>query len=451
MNPTAIEMNFDGIVGPTHNYSGLSYGNVASINNQRVKSNPKEAALQGLEKMKFLADRGFKQGVLPPHERPHIQTLKSLGFTGSDVDILKSVQKNAPSLLMACSSSAAMWVANAATISPSIDNIDQHVHFTPANLSAMFHRSIEPEFTSKILQIIFGNPLYFRHHPALPQGSYFSDEGAANHSRFCKTYGNPGVHLFVYDRYSFKTTPALPKIFPARQTIEASEAIARLHQIYPERIVFAQQNPKAIDAGVFHNDVASVGNCHVFLYHEAAFLGTDEVISALNQKMISCCDTEMVVVKVPEKRVSLDEAVSSYLFNSQLLSNPDGTMVLIAPSECRESPAVQQVLNEIVSNPENPIRDIHYFNLRESMRNGGGPACLRLRVTLTERELEAVHKDVLLTDRLYNKLKDWISKHYRSHLLPEDLADPHLLTESREALHELTKILNLGSIYSFQK
>ena len=27
----AYEVNFDGLVGPTHNYAGLSYGNVASL------------------------------------------------------------------------------------------------------------------------------------------------------------------------------------------------------------------------------------------------------------------------------------------------------------------------------------------------------------------------------------------------------------------------------------
>ncbi|MGA8031441.1 MAG: N-succinylarginine dihydrolase, partial [Casimicrobiaceae bacterium] len=44
-------MNFDGIPGPTHNYSGLAQGNLAAERNAQQVSNPREAALQGLEKM----------------------------------------------------------------------------------------------------------------------------------------------------------------------------------------------------------------------------------------------------------------------------------------------------------------------------------------------------------------------------------------------------------------
>ena len=139
----AREANFDGLVGPTHNYAGLSWGNVASKSNVSAVSNPKEAALQGLAKMKQLADRGYVQGVLPPHERPHLPTLRALGFSGNDADVLAQVLKKSPDLLAAVSSAAAMWTANAATVSPSADTRDRRVHFTPANLSAKFHRSIE--------------------------------------------------------------------------------------------------------------------------------------------------------------------------------------------------------------------------------------------------------------------------------------------------------------------
>ena len=84
------------------------------------------------------------------------------------------------------------------------------------------------------------------------------------------------------------------------------------------------------------------------------------------------------------------------------------------------------------------------------MRNGGGPACLRLRVVLTERELSAMHQGVLLTDQLSERLVKWVHTHYRDRLAPDDLKDPNLLRESREALNDLTGILGLGSVYSFQ-
>lgn len=451
MNVNAFEVNFDGIVGPTHNYSGLSFGNLASMENRLTDSNPKEAALQGLEKMMFLTSLGLKQGVLPPHERPHIPTLKALGFSGSDVDILNTAYNLNPRIVYECSSAAAMWTANAATVCPSVDSINKHVQFTPANLVSKFHRSIEANFTAKVLKAIFSNTAYFAHHSPLLPVADLADEGAANHTRLCNRYNAPGIQLFVFGRYAWQTSPFQPSVYPARQTLEASQAVARLHQLFPGRAVFAQQNPKAIDAGVFHNDVVSVGNRNVFFYHEAAFIRTDDVIAELKQKVYDFCDTELKTVQIPTNKVSLKDAVDSYMFNSQLVSISEEAMALLAPYECRNFPNVQALLNEILQDFENPIKEIHYTNLHESMRNGGGPACLRLRVVLTEQELSAMHQGVLLNERLYHKLKDWINKHYRSKLIPDDLADPALLQEIRTALDELTKILNIGSIYSFQK
>ena len=149
---TTIEANFDGLVGPTHNYAGLSAGNNASTSNAGGASNPKEAALQGLQKMKALQDLGLVQGVLPPQERPDLHTLRKLGFSGSDVQVLASAAKQAPLQLAACCSASSMWTANAATVSPSADCSDKRIHFTPANLNGMFHRSIEHETTGRSLK-----------------------------------------------------------------------------------------------------------------------------------------------------------------------------------------------------------------------------------------------------------------------------------------------------------
>src|SRR5207248_5247403 len=116
MKPTAFEINFDGLVGPTHNYAGLSYGNVASMKNKASISSPKQAALQGLEKMRLLEGLGVKQAVLPPHERPQLATLRALGFRGSDGDVLRGAQREDAALLAAVCSSSNMWAANAATV-----------------------------------------------------------------------------------------------------------------------------------------------------------------------------------------------------------------------------------------------------------------------------------------------------------------------------------------------
>lgn len=443
---TACEANFDGLVGPTHNYAGLSWGNVASESNVQGESNPREAALQGLKKMKDLADRGFVQGILPPHERPHLPTLRALGFSGSDARVLAQAAQSAPVLLGAASSASSMWTANAATVSPSADTADGRLHFTPANLNAKFHRSIEHPTTGRILQRIFGDEHHFAHHPALAPVSQFGDEGAANHTRFCGSYGDPGVELFVYGRMAFNESAPKPRNYPARQTLEACQSIARLHGLDSRRVVFAQQNPQAIDAGVFHNDVIAVGNGPVLFYHEHAFLNEAQVIDDLRGKLGS---TELIPIRVPAEAVSVIQAVQSYLFNSQLLSNPDGTMTLVVPGECRQSDAVSRYLDSLVAGP-NPITEVAVFELQQSMRNGGGPACLRLRVVLTGAERKVMHQGVLMTDELYGDLTAWINRHYRDRLVQADLADVKLLEESRSALHELTRIMGLGNIYEFQ-
>ncbi len=446
MTNKAIEANFDGLVGPTHNYSGLSYGNVASESNIRDVSNPREAALQGLEKMKALHDLGFVQGILPPQERPAIGTLRHLGFIGSDREVLIQAAKQAPAFLGAVASASSMWTANAGTVSPSADTADGRVHFTAANLTAKFHRSIEHPTTTQILEEIFKDAQYFAHHPALPMSTQFGDEGAANHTRLCVDYGARGVEFFVFGREAFNDAAPRPERYPARQTLEASQAIARLHGLAADNVVFAQQNPEVIDLGVFHNDVIAVGNRNVLFYHEQAFLRSAAVLRELEEKLQGALLKE---IKVPTEAVSVEDAITSYLFNSQLLSLDEDKMVLIVPTECAENDRVKDYLAHL-EEAANPIESVRYFDLKQSMKNGGGPACLRLRVVLTQQELKAVNGRVLLDDNLYLELRQWIEKHYRDRISQQDLADPSLLEECRSALDELTGILQLGVIYPFQ-
>lgn len=448
----SYEVNFDGIVGPTHNYSGLSFGNEASVKNRQAVSNPKKAALQGLYKMKCLMDLGIKQAVLPPHERPHIPTLRTLGFCGSDSEVVAQAYKDAPELFFSCCSASSMWAANAATVSPSIDSTDGRVHFTAANLAHKFHRSIEAETTHGILQTIFSDSRCFVHHSLLPPGDALSDEGGANHSRFCNHIGEPGLQLFVYGRRAFESSGTrTPALYPARHTLEASKTIARRHLLKSDNVVFAQQNPMAIDAGVFHNDVISVGHENVFFYHEHAFMNTDAVIDEITRKAAQCCQTKITLIKVLESQVSIKDAVASYLFNSQIVTLGNNSKVLIAPKECQELASVNGLLDLIRRDANNSIQRIHYIDLRESMRNGGGPACLRLRVVLNEKEIAAALPSVFLTNSLYLQLTDWVERHYRDMLTPDDLRDPQLLLENCKSLDDLSQILRLGSVYSFQR
>ncbi len=442
-----MEANFDGLIGPTHSYAGLSFGNLASHRNSGSVARPREAALQGLAKMRFLHDLGLRQGILPPCDRPDIVTLRQLGFAGSDEDVVRSAADAAPALLANMTSASSMWAANAATVAPSADTTDGRVHFTPANLAAKLHRSIEPPQTSAILRAIFASPDHFVHHEPLPGGTHFGDEGAANHTRFTAAEGARAVHFFVYGRELLNSSGRAPARYPARQTREASEAVARLHRLKPGTTVFAQQNPAAIDAGVFHNDVISVGNGNVFLCHEGAFEDTDAVCAAIEEQL----GEPLVRVMVTADELPWEDAVSSYLFNSQLVSVPGGRMALIVPTECRDNGRAWAVLDRILDDETNPIDDVHVVDVRQSMRNGGGPACLRLRVALTDDEWAQVAPGCRFTPELHATLNAWVERHYREDLPAADIVDPALMMESRSALDELTTLLGLGSVYPFQR
>lgn len=441
-----FEANFDGLVGPTHNYAGLSFGNVASLNNAAQAANPKAAAKQGLQKAKALADMGMIQGMLAPQERPDLHTLRRIGFSGTDKEVLQKAAEQAPAVLRACCSASSMWTANAATVSPSADTHDGRVHFTPANLVDKLHRSIEPQTTGNILKAIFSDSRYFVHHQHLPEHSSFGDEGAANHTRLCQEYGHAGVEVFVYGQEATNPQAIKPKKFPARQTLEASHAIARLHRLDEDNTVFIQQNPEVIDQGVFHNDVIAVGNRNVLFHHEQAFVDTKAKLAEIRAKL----EGDIHFIEVPTAKVSIQDAVKSYLFNTQLLSMSDGKMVIIAPTDCAENPAVKAYLDELLT-LDTPIQKVEYFDVKQSMQNGGGPACLRLRVAMNDAELAAINQHVLLDDSLFTRLNAWVDKHYRDRLLPADLADPQLIVESRTALDELTQIMKLGSVYQFQR
>jgi succinylarginine dihydrolase len=438
----AIEVNFDALVGPTHHYAGLALGNLASQKFKHTTSSPKRAALEGLAKMKRLADLGLAQAVLPPHDRPDLRTLRRLGFAGSDAQVLAGAAAHDPQTLAACSSASAMWAANAATVSPSADTADGRVHFTPANLVSQFHRSLEPPTTAAVLRAIFADESKFAHHQPLPATPLWADEGAANHTRLGAAFDRPGVEVFVYGRDD-RGPAALPRRFPARQSRAASEAIARLHRLDPQRTLFIQQNPEAIDAGVFHNDVICVGNQSVLLYHEQAFAPAEM------ERIARTYDSNLHLLRVSSDELSLAETVETYLFNSQLATLPGGRMLLVAPAECRENSRARAVIDRLIAG-DNPIESAIYVDVRQSMQNGGGPACLRLRVVLNDSERAAVKGRVFLDESLFKELNAWVEKHYREELQAEDLADPSLGRESRDALQELTGILGLGAVYGFQ-
>jgi len=442
---SASEANFDGLIGPTHNYGGLSAGNLASANNAGLVASPRAAALQGLAKMKAMADAGLVQGILPPQARPDIAALRALGFSGTPEDMVRAAWRSDKRLLRNLSSASSMWAANAATVSPSADCADGRLHLTPANLSTMLHRSLEHEQTRRALEAAFP---FAAVHDALPGQSDFADEGAANHVRLCADHGKAGVELFVYGRAA-GDEGELTK-FPARQTLDASRAIARRHGLSAPRTVFARQSKRAIDAGAFHNDVVCVGALDTLFYHELAFDDTPAMKADITKAAAGLFDPQFV--EVPDSEVPIADAIKAYLFNSMLVAMPgEDRLTLIAPLETAETPSTKAFCDKMVAG-KGPIGAVTYVDVRQSMRNGGGPACLRLRVVLTEAERKACNPDMLLTDDKYDRLCAWVTTHYREALAPDDIGDPALMSESFTALDELTGLLNLGrDFYPFQR
>ena len=428
-----LEINLDRLIGPSHHFGGLSSGNLASTRHRHQSSSPKRAALQGLDKMMRLVELGIPQVVLPPQQRPSLSFLAEQGFEGDETVLVKEAAEHSPDALSLAYSASAMWVANAATVSPSADTSDGKVHFTPANLFSMPHRRLEAQETTQTLRAIFHDETHFVVHGPLPPKHELADEGAANHTRLCRDYGSPGLELFVYGR---EGADAEKSKFPARQSRDASEQIATQHQLSSDRCVFIKQHRAAIAAGAFHNDVVAVGNRNVHLFHEHAFENQPEALARLSDAF----GPGLFSIEVPDQQLSLADAVSSYLFNSQLLSLESGEMLLLCPSECESSPAARAVIERILAE-DNPVGRCEFLDLTESMRNGGGPACLRLRVVLTAEQRKALPSSVWLNERLYRELRQYVDSNYRDELTPDDLANPSLAQECRSIATDVTNLL----------
>ena len=413
------EINFDGIIGPSHNYAGLSLGNLASTRHAGEVSQPRAAALQGLDKMRANLALGLGQGLFVPQPRPARAWLAELA---TDIETAE------PEIAANAMSASAMWAANAATVSPSPDTADGRCHLTVANLRTMPHRSHEWTATLAQLKLAFADPAFAVHGPV---PTAFGDEGAANHMRLTPSHGEPGIELFVYGRTGGP--------YPARQHIEASKAIARRHRLDPARTLFIEQSEESIAAGAFHNDVVAVANQRVLFAHASAFADRAGTFAAIERLM-----PEAEIVEVSETDVPIADAIKSYLFNAQLVSTPDGVMTLIAPSECRDTPAVKSWIDRHLAS-NGAIRRVEYVDVRQSMANGGGPACLRLRVAC---DPALVDSRFLVNEAKLDRLGAVITSHWPEEISTEDLQRPSLIATIERARSALLSALELDELES---
>ncbi len=412
-----VEINFDGIVGPSHNYAGLSRGNIASTTNAGAISQPRAAALQGIEKMRANLRLGLAQGFFMPLDRPNVAWLDALAT---------NMEQAEPHIRAAAFSASAMWAANAATVSPAPDTADGKCHLSVANLLTMPHRSHEWTGTLAQLKLAFADERHFSVHGPVPPP--FGDEGAANFMRLCPSHGEAGLEIFVYGKSGGP--------FPARQHIEASRSIARAHQLDPDRTLFVQQAEAAIAAGAFHNDVVAVANERVLFTHEQAFEDPEAVYAAIREKM-----PEADIIIVPANRVSLADAIQSYVFNAQLVTLPDGGgMALILPTEAQGNANVWAWLEELVTS-NGPIRRLVPVDVRQSMANGGGPACLRLRVVADPATVDA---RFMADEAKLDRMAEVISRHWPESIAADQLQEPELLTMVRNARSALLAACDLA-------
>ncbi len=412
------EINFDGIIGPSHNYAGLSLGNLASASHAGDASFPRAAALQGLAKMRHNLALGLTQGFLLPLPRPNPRFLDAIGADGSEDR----------RLLAAAWSASSMWTANAATVSPAPDCADGRCHLTAANLVTMPHRSQEWPDTLRQLRLAFADAAHFALHDAVPP--CFGDEGAANHMRMGTSHAAPGLELFVYGKSG--------GAFPARQHEQASRAVARLHGLDPARVLFIEQNPAAIAAGAFHNDVVAVANERVLFTHELAFADPAGTYAAIRERL-----PEAELVVVPDSAVSLADAIQSYLFNAQLLTLPGSEMALVIPLEAWEHPRVRAWLNTMLAG-NGPIRQVLPVDVRQSMANGGGPACLRLRVVA---DPATVDPRFLLDAAKADRIEAVIAAHWPERIEPGAIGQSALaatVVAARLALLEALELTELA-------
>ncbi len=435
-----IECNLDGLIGPTHHFGGLGVGNMASAASQHRTSHPRRAALEGIAKMQMLMELGIPQFFLPPPVRPKWDFLSQMGFDGRNEDALKRCEELAPEALSAAYSSSFMWTANAATVAPSTDSTDGKFHLLLANLCSNLHRGMEwPERTVQLETLFAGVAAKVIHAP-LPSTLPLRDEGAANHLRLCSPRDRSrGMHVFVHGSGegalsgSSLASAVHRRQFP-RQGMFASRSAANILRLPPVRCSFVQQSPIAIDAGVFHNDVIATSHDHLLLYHEHAFADQANSVGSMAERFESMLGEPLIGIRVSERQLSLQQGVETYLFNSQMVTLAEGGMCLVCPEQCQRSVEVQRLIQGWIDDPKVPIVQVAYVALHESMANGGGPACLRLRLDLTPSELERMDGRFRLTPQRAEALRRWVNERYPEQVTIGDLTRIEFAEHARGAV-----------------
>lgn len=370
----------DCMPGPTSHFGGHSIGNIASMTSKNMPSNPKKAAIEWLDKVSLVQSLGAKQIVLPPHRRPLIH------------------HANHPRLENL--SSGFIWMANAGHFIPATDTTLHAHQFIPANMKSGHHRKNEHRFHAYWIKQILKN---INHHIHSPLRA--CDEGAANAIRLWKN--NQSIFILVHGH---------PKTaFPSRQSKDSFNELQSLVKL--KNLIILQQKSKAIDHGVFHNDVISFGFKNVLFCHEHSFEDQKNQLYQLNQLFLNTTKSKLHIIQINEQDLPLTECIDTYLFNSQVILI-NNKITLLSPKAAKRNEKSFKIIQEWIANDY--IHDVKFIDINSSLMNGGGPACLRLCIYLLDSEIHAIPRQFWLTSKKINELKQIIETKYPSSL---DLSD----------------------------
>ncbi len=432
------ELQLDGIIGPTHHFGGLGVGNVASLQSRWRPSHPRSAALEGCSKMDRVAALGVPQFFLPPLARPDWSFLARVGFAGGRSEVLKRCGAEYPQLLSAAYSSSFMWTANAATTAPASDTTDGKARAVIANLCSSLHRGMEADGRHAQLAAILYGRAGIEVESGLPSVNPLRDEGAANHMRLCgpsRHSQKAGLHVFVHEPVVISEQTVAPK-YASRQGSLASRVVASRLRLPESHCVFLEQTQAAIDFGVFHNDVIATSHRNVLIYHRDAFVDSDRAVEEICSRFRHLIGEELIALEVSRRALPLEEAVRTYLFNSQIVTRSDEAMQMVCPEQCRDSDATQQLIHGWIGDPSIPIAGVDYVPLSESMANGGGPACLRLRWTDSDGRLASAMQRYRWSEENSERVRAWITKGYAECLTFDDFTRIEFAEHATNAIEQ---------------
>jgi len=117
-------------------------------------------------------------------------------------------------------------------------------------------------------------------------------------------------------------------------------------------------------------------------------------------------------------------------------------MTLVVPSECQDNQPVWNWLQQMLAG-NGPIRHVKVVDVRQSMANGGGPACLRLRVVA---DPATVDPRFMLDDAKAEAMEKVVAEFWPEQINPADIGSESLAATIRTARAQMLDLLGLTEL-----